>query len=268
LRKYNEIERTYHSNESEINQIKLSDNNKYLAACDDSGNIQIYDINNNNVFNTLSNGHTNICSTISFRPTREWEIFSGGFDCNIIQWQIQNGEQINIYNNQREEESNKIINPPFVHHIDISVDGKYLVAALGDGTVVVYSVLKKCVIFKLNHHNASVSQVLFPTFAPSTHILSSGNDRKINLYKVTYPTEIKKPQSSKKRNKNKKGKKNNPTQDQLNIEQPQNPNSLPNENLISILHPHKVNWMVTNDYDYKFYIADESNIISYFTICN
>ena len=64
------IQRTLYTlsdNKNEINQIALNDKDNFLAACDDGGDINVYDVYKRILLKTLRFKHTNICSTVVFR---------------------------------------------------------------------------------------------------------------------------------------------------------------------------------------------------------
>ena len=56
----------YEYNSDEINEIKVSSDNKFLASCDDTGKIVIIDIKNNKLHKVLSQKHTNVFKRNSF----------------------------------------------------------------------------------------------------------------------------------------------------------------------------------------------------------
>lgn len=78
----------YDLNQDEINQIQRHPrkNSPYLAAADDQGDIAIIDIEKGNLYKKLKGAHTNICSTVQFRPKASWDVVSGGLDSKIIFW--------------------------------------------------------------------------------------------------------------------------------------------------------------------------------------
>ena len=126
---------TFEDCEDDINQIVSRD--RHLAACDDSGECRIFDIRSRKNFRTLRNKHTNICSSIAFRPQRNSEILTGGLDCQFILWDYSKLKMLSKVNSQDSfasatgDTSIYMANPPMVNSFDVAVDGIYTVCALG-----------------------------------------------------------------------------------------------------------------------------------------
>lgn len=53
----------------------------------------------------------------------------------------------------------QVFNPPFIHSVDFSADGRYLAAGVGDGSVVVFDAKTRAPIGRCNGHSAPISQV-------------------------------------------------------------------------------------------------------------
>ncbi|CAH8629586.1 unnamed protein product [Heterobilharzia americana] len=70
-------------NDEEINSIDVSGNEYRLSSADNSGAIQIIDLNTGLIMRTLKK-HDNICSSARFRPGRTWQLVSGGLDCRVV----------------------------------------------------------------------------------------------------------------------------------------------------------------------------------------
>lgn len=167
-------------NQEEINQIVLDEKEKYLAACDDSGEIKIIDLHEKKVFKTLRLKHTNICSTACFRLRKPWEIITGGLDCKLIHWDFSRPKCINQFNMQELQSVNAdggayMFNPPLVHNLSASPDGHFLAAALENGHVAVFDTSRKNIreLYSLHAHSQGTSQV---HFLSNTKLVSGGND--------------------------------------------------------------------------------------------
>ncbi|KAM1653658.1 hypothetical protein ACFX14_006223 [Malus domestica] len=78
-------------NKEEINQIACSCKSYFLAALDDSGEINIIDILHKRIYKTLRDGHTSICSTAQFLPWKPWEVITGGLDSKLVMWDFSKG---------------------------------------------------------------------------------------------------------------------------------------------------------------------------------
>ena len=180
---------TLQYNEEEINQIVLDESEKHLAACDDSGEIKIISLADKKVFKTLRRKHTNICSSVCFRPRKPWEIFSGGMDCNLIHWDFSRPRSMNQFNMQELSDAPSelgayMVNPPFVHHLSSSNDGKYLACALENGMVALFDTTKKHAseLISLHAHSQGASQVYFVS---DTKMITGGNDAAVALWDVS-----------------------------------------------------------------------------------
>ncbi|XP_060578089.1 WD repeat-containing protein 53-like isoform X2 [Ruditapes philippinarum] len=171
---------SYQFNEEEIDQIVLDEKEGFLAACDDSGDVKIISLQEKRLYKTLRRKHTNICATVCFRVRKPWEIFSGGMDCNLIHWDFSRPKCLNQFNMQELQDAPSdlgayMVNPPFVHNLSMSPDGKYLACALENGFVSVFDASKKNIaeMCTLHAHTQGVSQV---DFVSSTKLLTGGND--------------------------------------------------------------------------------------------
>lgn len=141
----------------EINTIAINIKGDTLAAAMDSGVINILPIRGNGTFcensgatryKRLTRVHTNIVSSINFKKNNPRELLSGGFDYIGCVWEVDRGRPKTSVNFQSMalpvaedaepgEASNPIqmFNPPFVMSMNYMLDGRCVVAALGDGSV-------------------------------------------------------------------------------------------------------------------------------------
>lgn len=173
-------------NEDEINHITLNENEEFLASCNDSGHVKIYSLMNKSVFKTLRK-HTNICSSVAFRPKRPWDIISASYDQRIIQWDFSRGKPINNIDIREvgisDKFDNYIVNPPFIHSIAISKTGAFLACGVENAVVQVFDASKRTLSFvkSLQRHTTSVSNVHFPEFAENI-LVSGGGDGLCNIW--------------------------------------------------------------------------------------
>lgn len=72
----------FHVNEEEINCLSVNDTDSFLAAADDSGAIKVVDLESKKVSRSLR--HSNICSSVAFRPQRPQSLVSCGLDMQVI----------------------------------------------------------------------------------------------------------------------------------------------------------------------------------------
>lgn len=77
-----------------INCIEIGQKNQVVTLGDDSGEIKLIDLRINaakapcvnlTLKKTL-NQHKNICYTLKYHPSRDYELFSGSYDCSILKW--------------------------------------------------------------------------------------------------------------------------------------------------------------------------------------
>ena len=122
-------------NEDEINQVTIHDKGTFLAACDDSGDIKVVDVQSGRLFKTLHSRNDSICSTVQFRPNRPWEVVSGSMDYRVVSWDFSSGRALQELNVQElggdSHEGAYFINPPFVHSIHMAGNGRMFAAGLG-----------------------------------------------------------------------------------------------------------------------------------------
>lgn len=139
----------------EINQIALNHKNSFLAAADDSGEIQIFELPSAKPFKTLSRRHTDICSCVQFRPQRPWEVISGGMDYNIFNWDFSSGRPVCLVNIQEiisaddgdEMENNYVVNPPYINSIHMSIESRRFACGLGEKNFIPKKMIPRCMVF-------------------------------------------------------------------------------------------------------------------------
>lgn len=68
--------------EEEINALALSETGSALALADDSGAVRVLELPTGKVCRTLRR-HTNICSSVAFRPHRPNNLLSAGLDMQV-----------------------------------------------------------------------------------------------------------------------------------------------------------------------------------------
>ena len=77
----------------------------------------------------------------------------------MIHWNYRSGKVMKAFHQSIQEGSTQIVNPPFIHDIELSMDGRYVATAVGNGSVSVYSLAEKVQVASLTEHSYSVSQV-------------------------------------------------------------------------------------------------------------
>jgi len=192
-------------NADEVNRIQTNKQG-HLAACDDAGEIKIYDLKTNSVFRSLRRKHTNICSCLTFLPeSRSDELITGGLDSQLFVWDYKRVKVLQSINSQEllselGDDSVYMFNPPLVYGVDIAADGKTFAAGLGNGTLQLFKVLKGKRILApyavLNRHSSvGVSEVSFvkpQATDSSSYLVTGGNDGIVNLWCVPVDAPSKK----------------------------------------------------------------------------
>ncbi|XP_041945018.1 WD repeat-containing protein 53-like [Alosa sapidissima] len=171
--------------EDEINGLSFNDTGTMLAAGDDSGAVRIVEVQNGKVVRTLRR-HTNICSSVAFRPQRPQSLVSAGLDMQVLLWNLQKTRPlwaVDLQDSHEQAEQagrpGQLFNPPLAHcpsrsHLD------------HQGA--------------LQGHSQGASQAHFVHFLPHPYwLLSAGNDGLVALWDVSAharPPEAKASNSS------------------------------------------------------------------------
>lgn len=179
--------------EDEVNSVALLDEERKLATADDTGSVKIFDSGSGELVRALHK-HENIASAVMFRPTRTWQVISGGLDCRLVvtDWKGHRGEAVNIFEMselQDPELSNSAssaglgVNPPMIHCLAASTDGQYVAAGLESGSVELFNGSGRHLLQSesLYGHSAGVSALLC---LPGHLLLSGGNDRRCYLWSL------------------------------------------------------------------------------------
>ena len=190
LRSFREPVEEYDFNEDEINQIVVNKNEKYLAACDDSGQVVVINLEERKLYRTLRK-HTNICATVSFRANRDSDLLSGAYDCKVIQWEFARVRSVCMMSMQDfgsagEVAGSPMLTPPFVHSLALSSDGARMAVGTENALVEVFDASKRTLSYHdtFRRHTQGVSQVHFPVFTDD-YLVSGGNDGNIFLWEMT-----------------------------------------------------------------------------------
>ncbi|XP_069104468.1 WD repeat-containing protein 53-like [Argopecten irradians] len=259
LRNFSEPLETFNVNQDEVNQIVVDEKENFLAACDDSGEIKILDIQEKRVYKTLRHKHTNICSSVCFRPKKPWEILTGGLDSQLVHWDFSRPKCLNQFNMQEMqtcEQEAYMVNPPFIHNLAASRDGHYLACALENGLVSVFDMRRKNIRehFSLHAHSQGASQV---HFVSDTHLVSGGNDCCVVLWDLEKSAES--PSHI--------GQSNGAsalTNGHTHPEEQRNENVSSSCKLLEIQHSNKINWMKPFEINgtRKLAVADQTTNIT------
>lgn len=190
LRSFREPVEEYDFNEDEINQIVINKQEKYLAACDDSGQVKVINLDEKKLYRTLRK-HTNVCATVSFRPNRDSDLLSGAYDCKIIQWDFARVRSVCTMSMQDfgtagEAVGSPMLTPPFVHSLALSNDGGLMAVGTENALVEIFDASKRTLSYRetFRRHTQGVCQVHFPVFNDG-YLMSGGNDGNIFLWDMT-----------------------------------------------------------------------------------
>ncbi|XP_059019005.1 WD repeat-containing protein 53 isoform X2 [Mustela lutreola] len=130
----------FHVNEEEINCLSLNDTENLLASADDSGSIKILDLENKKVSRSLKR-HSNICSSVAFRPQRPQSLVSCGLDMQVMLWNLQKSRPLWITNLQEDETEEmespqspgQLLNPALAHSVSVAFCGNIFSCGAEDG---------------------------------------------------------------------------------------------------------------------------------------
>ncbi|NXC05927.1 WDR53 protein, partial [Orthonyx spaldingii] len=179
----------FHVNEEEINCLSLNDTDGFLAAADDSGAIKVVDLESKKVSRSLR--HSNICSSVAFRPQRPQSLVSCGLDMQVMLWNLQKARPLwttNLQECDMEESpqsAGQFLNPPLAHSLSVASCGNIFGCGAQDGKIRIFRVTGARFERELEFqgHSLGVSQVLF---LPEAYwLLSGGNDGKVSLWDVS-----------------------------------------------------------------------------------
>ncbi|KAG9348162.1 hypothetical protein JZ751_001897, partial [Albula glossodonta] len=185
-----------HVGEDEINALSLNEMGTLLAAADDSGAVRVVELESGKVSRTLRR-HTNICSSVAFRPQRPQSLVSAGLDMQLMLWSLQKARPLWVLNLQEvmEEEEDcrqtpgQLFNPPLVHCVSVAACGNVMACAAEDGRVHVLragggSRPERQVA--LQAHSQGASQAHFLNFLSHPYWLATGgNDGRMALWDVS-----------------------------------------------------------------------------------
>ncbi|XP_042524396.1 WD repeat-containing protein 53 isoform X2 [Dipodomys spectabilis] len=265
----------FHVNEEEINCLSLNETENLLASADDSGAIKILDLEKNKVTRSLKR-HSNICSSVAFRPQRPQSLLSCGLDMQVMLWNLQKARPLwitNLQEDETEEMENpqspgQLLNPALAHSISVASCGNIFSCGAEDGKVRIFRVMGvKCereLGFK--GHTLGVSQVCF--LPESYLLLTGGNDGKIMMWDVSSEIE-KKTKSPVKHTHRKKTKRATYTKQEENsasITDVEEHGKISPK--LNIEHGEKVNWLLATQIKghQSILVADQTNCISVYPL--
>ncbi|KAM5334754.1 WD repeat-containing protein 53 isoform 1-T5 [Glossophaga mutica] len=271
----------FHVNEEEINCLSLNETENLLASADDSGAIKILDLENKKVSRSLKR-HSNICSSVAFRPQRPQSLVSCGLDMQVMLWNLQKARPLWITNLQEDETEemkspqspSQLLNPALAHSVSVASCGNIFSCGAEDGKVRIFRVMGvKCeqeLGFK--GHTLGVSQVCF--LPESYLLLTGGNDGKIMLWDVSSELEKKKVSPKKQKSPTKHTHRKNTKRATYTKHGKNSNTSVTDEEQgeflpkLSIEHGEKVNWLLSTKIKgyQSILVADQTSCISVYPL--
>ncbi|PNW72192.1 hypothetical protein CHLRE_16g678400v5 [Chlamydomonas reinhardtii] len=150
LRAPGSVVHTYDGAREEVNGLAVNCRGAYLAAGDDGGEVQVYDLVAGRQYKGIRNVHRSLCSSVAFRPHKPWDLLSSGLDSTIAKYDFSRPKCIDRWDmaalaaqpGAAGGGGGQIFNPPFVHQVAVPTGESrpgcgWLAAARGDGAVVV-----------------------------------------------------------------------------------------------------------------------------------
>lgn len=174
-------------NSDEINCLAIHPKGNCIAACDDSGEVKLFDPRRHHLLRTLKREHTSICSAVAFRGKSGHEVLTGGMDCRFAVWDTSRGRVVHSQNASADQAiggAARAVNPPFVNAVSISASGDHCALALGNAEILLYSLRTRTETGRLRGHTAAVACVSHAPFDSERRLLSAGNDRWCVLWDI------------------------------------------------------------------------------------
>eukprot|EP00050_Salpingoeca_kvevrii_P000839 m.157294 g.157294 ORF g.157294 m.157294 type:complete len:347 (-) comp10226_c0_seq8:2356-3396(-) len=188
------------SSADEVNSVAVDAKNGHLAAADDAGDVRIFSLANRRPHKTFRGAHTNIVTSVAFRPGQPWDIVTGGLDSQIAVWDAApraptRPRQVIDANSLGAALGKTIINPPMVHDVVFDAQGDKLAVALGSGAVALFGFGRRrkgdVAALHTQGHSNSVSRVVFAEDDSGRSLLvSGGNDRNICVWDPVAPWSL------------------------------------------------------------------------------
>nr|XP_033487722.1 WD repeat-containing protein 53 [Epinephelus lanceolatus] len=190
------VEEFQGAGEEEINALALNETGTALAVADDSGAVRVLELPGGKVCRTLRR-HTNICSSVAFRPHRPNNLVSAGLDMQVMLWGLQKTRPlwtVNLQDVAEEEDDHQqrpgqLFNPPLIHCVSVASCGNILGCAAEDGRVHVMRIgsgskLEQQGVVKA--HSQGASQAHFVSFLSHPHwLITGGNDGQVALWDLS-----------------------------------------------------------------------------------
>nr|XP_046245193.1 WD repeat-containing protein 53 [Scatophagus argus]XP_046245194.1 WD repeat-containing protein 53 [Scatophagus argus] len=182
--------------EEEINALALNDTGSVLAVADDSGAVRVLELPGGKVCRTLRR-HTNICSSVAFRPHRPNNLLSAGLDMQVMLWGLQktrplwtlNLQDVSEEEDDHQQRPGQLFNPPLVHCVSVASCGNVLGCAAEDGRVHLMRIGSGSKLEQqgaVKAHSQGASQAHFVSFLSHPYwLVTGGNDGQVALWDLS-----------------------------------------------------------------------------------
>ncbi|KAK8800695.1 hypothetical protein WA158_000020 [Blastocystis sp. Blastoise] len=170
-----EYSNCFSENDDDISQIVIDDDGHYLASADDSGSVSIYNLWTEQNEITVTDMHSNICSSVMFyREGRNVSVISGGMDFKVYNWNLE-GDVLHEWSiNPSQDPGTSYINPPFVTSLCKDYRSNNIFCSCGDGSL-------RQLLFNNNEYLQEVNTSTRPHYAACTQVLSAYNSEGTHL---------------------------------------------------------------------------------------
>ncbi|XP_059187754.1 WD repeat-containing protein 53 [Centropristis striata] len=190
------VEEFQAAGEEEINALAMNETGSALAVADDSGAVRVLELPGGKVCRTLRR-HSNICSSVAFRPHRPNNLVSAGLDMQVMLWGLQktrpiwtvNLQQVAEDEDDHQQRPGQLFNPPLVHCVSVAGCGNILGCAAEDGRVHVMRIGSGSKLEQMGAvkaHSQGASQAHFISFLSHPHwLVTGGNDGQVALWDLS-----------------------------------------------------------------------------------
>ncbi|KAM9853638.1 WD repeat-containing protein 53 [Aulostomus maculatus] len=191
------VEEFQGAGEEEINSLALDETGSSLAVADDSGAVRVLELPGGKVCRTLRR-HTNICSSVAFRPHRPNNLVSAGLDMQVMLWGLQKTRPLWTLNLQdvaeddddhHQQRPGQLFNPPLAHCVSVASCGNILGCAAEDGRVHLMRIGSGSKLEQqgaIKAHTQGASQAHFLNFLSHPYwLVTGGNDGQVSLWDIS-----------------------------------------------------------------------------------
>ncbi|XP_047449502.1 WD repeat-containing protein 53 [Mugil cephalus] len=190
------VEEFQGAGEEEINALALNETGSALAVADDSGAVRVLELPGGKVCRTLRR-HTNICSSVAFRPHRPNNLVSAGLDMQVMLWGLQktrplwtlNLQDVTEEEDRHQQRPGQLFNPPLAHCVSVASCGNILGCAAEDGRVHLMRIGSGSKLEQqgaVKAHSQGASQAHFVSFLSHPYwLVSGGNDSQVALWDLS-----------------------------------------------------------------------------------